>query len=135
MIFLLLACSDSTQLPTQKLMVGREVVVAEVADDGEERAMGLMFRDELTENAGMLFVYPDYRERSFWMKNTRILLSIAFLDREGVIRSLAEMRPLDETMTPSGAEAKYALEMPGGWFTAHGVVVGDTVTGLPAAAE
>ena len=135
MILWLLACDDGRAMPTTKLTVGSEVVTVEVADDGEERAMGLMFRDRLAENTGMLFVYPDARERSFWMKNTRIPLSIAFIDETGTIRSMAEMKPLDETMTRSGAPVPYALEMPGGWFPEHGLKVGDKVTGLPTGAR
>ena len=90
MILLILACTDGRLLPTAEIAVGAETITVEVADDGEERAMGLMFRDSLPEDSGMLFVYPDSRERSFWMKNTRIPLSIAFIDATGTILNPAE---------------------------------------------
>lgn len=116
------------------LTVGEARVTVEIADEPSERSRGLMYRDTLGADDGMLFVYPDAAERSFWMHNTRIPLSIAYLDAEGRIVSLADMRPLDDTGVPSGAPAMYALEVNAGWFARHGVHVGDVVKGLPAPA-
>jgi uncharacterized protein len=125
----LLACGAT--LGTTSLEVAGHRVSAEVADDPDERATGLMNRDQLGADAGMLFVYPDLRVREFWMKNTRIPLSIAFLDDQGTIVRIAEMEPYDQTLTSSLYPARYALEMNSGWFAAHGVSKGATVAGLP----
>jgi uncharacterized membrane protein (UPF0127 family) len=121
-------------LPTVTLVVGATPVVAEVADDDAERTAGLMFRSRLGTDQGMVFVYPREAPRAFWMRNTILPLSIAYLDDEGVIVRLADMTPKDETPVPSGAPAMYALEMAQGWFVSHGVAVGVKVTGLPAPA-
>jgi len=90
-----------------------------------------MYRDSLPANSGMVFVYPDAKERSFWMKDTRVPLSIAYVDADGVIVHLADMTPLDTTGVPSEKPAMYALEMNKGWFATHDVTVGDRITGLP----
>lgn len=116
------------------LTVGEARVTVEIADEPSERSRGLMYRDTLGADDGMLFVYPDAAERSFWMHNTRIPLSIAYLDAQGRIVHLADMQPLSDTSVPSGAPAAYALEVNAGWFTRHGVRVGDVVKGLPAPA-
>lgn len=133
MLLPLLACAHGGAATTT-LRVGTTELAVEIADTPEERAQGLMYRDHLADDRGMLFVYPDAQERRFWMKNTRIPLSIAFLDPAGTILSIADMKPLDTNTTPSGAPAMYALEVNKGWFAAHGVTVGTLVTGLPPAA-
>jgi uncharacterized membrane protein (UPF0127 family) len=120
-------------LPTTSLIVGGKLVIAEVADDDGERQRGLMQRPALPPGGGMLFVYPDARPRSFWMKDTILPLSIAYIDEDGRIVSIRDMRPLDESGVPSGAPAQYALEMDQGWFTQNGVVVGAQIDGLPGA--
>ena len=120
-------------LPTVVLTVGTVDITAEVADDPRERAAGLMFRDRLAPETGMIFVYPAARSLSFWMRNTCLPLSIAYIDTMGRIVSLADMEPLREQGVPSGAPALYALEMEQGWFARKGVSVGDRVVGLPPA--
>lgn len=127
---LFFGCQGGT-LPTATITVKDRRVDVEVADDESERALGLMYRDRLGEDAGMLFVYPSAQERSFWMKDTRIPLTIAYLDADGRIVHLADMKPLDTSPVPSGKPAKYALEMNKGWFARHDVKVGDTVGNLP----
>jgi hypothetical protein len=122
-------------LPTVVLTLAGVDVVAEVADDVMERASGLMFRDGLEPDSGMVFVYPNSRPRSFWMRNTCLPLSIAYLDAAGIIVSIGDMDPLVETGVPSDAPAQYALEMSRGWFVRKGVSVGERVVGLPPAAE
>lgn len=119
-------------LPTAVLTVGSVDVMAEVADDPKERAYGLMFRDALAADAGMVFVYPNARPLSFWMRNTCLPLSIAYIDAMGQIVSIADMTPLNEQGVPSGTPAQYALEMEQGWFARKGVSVGDHIVGLPA---
>lgn len=131
-ILTLLACATGGGLPTTTITVKDVEIKVEVADEAGERAQGLQHRKSLPPDEGMVFVYPDAAPRSFWMEYTTLPLSIAFLDAEGRIVRIADMKPLDRTSVPSGAPAMYALEMNQGWFAAHGVVVGDQVTGLPA---
>jgi uncharacterized membrane protein (UPF0127 family) len=102
-------------------------VQVEIADDTEEMARGLMGRTALAEDAGMLFVYPEERELSFWMKDTLIPLSIAFMDREGRIVDIQDMKALDDTPPhyASAEPAQYALEVNKGFFDERGVEVGD----------
>lgn len=130
-LFLAIGCAHGGALPAARLTVGAEKITVEVADEPQERSLGLMYRDSLDADTGMLFVYPDEAERSFWMRNTRVPLSIAYIDAKGRIVHIADLAPLDERSVPSLAPAKYALEMNKGWFAAHGVQVGSTVTGLP----
>jgi uncharacterized protein len=107
---------------------GEEVEVrVEIADSPEEQATGLMNRTALTEDRGMLFVFPGEEVRSFWMKNTLIPLSIAYMDSEGRIVDLQDMKPLDdeEPHYVSAEPAKYALEVNKGYFDENGVEVGD----------
>ena len=110
-----------------RLTVGGHEVLVEVADEPEERQRGLMYRESLPEDEGMLFVYDRERPLSFWMKNTVIPLDIAFLDASGRIVDIQSMEPYNEASITSRAPAIYALEMNRGWFEAHGVEVGDRV--------
>jgi uncharacterized membrane protein (UPF0127 family) len=129
------SCLHRDRLPSIDLQVGGHTVRAEVADSMDERSQGLMYREELGADRGMLFVYPDVRPRSFWMANTTIPLSIAFIDERGVIFRIRDMVPLDRRHTRSGLPARYALEMNQGWFEEHGVDEGAQVEGLPGPAE
>jgi uncharacterized membrane protein (UPF0127 family) len=108
-------------------------IEVEIADDTEEMARGLMGRTALAEDAGMLFVYPDERELSFWMKDTLIPLSIAFMDSEGRIVDIQDMKALDDAPPhyTSAEPARYALEVNEGFFDERGVEVGDRAK-LPA---
>ena len=108
---------------------GGEVEVrVEIADDLPEQTRGLMKRTALAEDRGMLFVYSDEEVRSFWMKNTLIPLSIAYMDSEGRIVDIQDMKPLDDDPPNyvSAEPARYALEVNRGFFEEHGVEVGDT---------
>ena len=101
-------------------LAGKRIVV-EVADDDDRRAYGLMNRDHLPKDQGMLFVFDEAERRSFWMKNTRIPLSIAYFDKGRVLREIIDMRPdpitaIQNKTYPSHTEAQYALEMNIGWF-------------------
>lgn len=109
---------------------GKDVPVrVEISDDAAERAQGLMNREKLGEERGMLFVYPSERDMSFWMKNTLIPLSIAYIDSEGRIVDLQDMKALDDEPPHyvSAESAQYALEVNKGFFDERGVEVGDTV--------
>jgi hypothetical protein len=103
-------------------------LTVEIADSPEERARGLMFRDSLPADAGMLFVWPGDTLSPFWMKDTLIPLSIAFIDADGVILHIEDMEPLDETLHVSPKPYRYAVEANQGWFEEHGIEVGDGVT-------
>jgi uncharacterized membrane protein (UPF0127 family) len=107
---------------------GEEVRVrVEIADDDFERARGLMYRTALAEDRGMLFVFDAEQKLSFWMKNTLIPLSIAFMDSEGRIVDIQDMKPLDDDPPSyvSAEPAQYALEVNQGFFEERGVKVGD----------
>ena len=120
------------ELPAVTLVIrtpaGEAVEVrAEVADERAERQPGLMGRTELAPHAGMLFVFGRERDLSFWMRNTLIPLSIAYIAADGRIVDIQDMEPLDETSQPSAEPAKYALEVNQGFFAERGVEVGDEV--------
>lgn len=107
---------------------GEKVEVrVEIADEPDEQARGLMDRTALGRDRGMLFVFPDEKERSFWMKNTLIPLSIAYIDSEGRIVDIQDMKPLDDDPPHyvSAEPARYALEVNQGFFDENGVKVGD----------
>ena len=110
-------------------------ITAEVADTPALRTRGLMGRQSLAPNHGMLFVFEQPQQQCFWMRNTPLPLSIAFLDDEGRISSMADMQPLSEATHCSQIPVRYALEMEQGWFTKRGIQPGEIIRGLaPAAA-
>jgi len=107
---------------------GKEIRV-ELALTAEARFRGLKFRRELGKDAGMLFVFPRDVRHPFWMKETFLPLSIAFLDREGRIIRIAEMEPLNENkLYHSPRPYRYALEMNQEWFDRNGVEAGDMIS-------
>lgn len=118
-----------------ELVLGGVTVAAEVADSPQERAIGLMGRSSLPVNQGMIFVYPDEAVRSFWMKNTPLPLSIAFIDKLGRVVHIAELKPNDTTPVSSQVPAMFALEMDSGWFAEHGVTIGQPIAGLPSSTQ
>ena len=117
-----------------EIVVGGVTVSAEVADDAAERAQGLMGRASLPDNHGKLFVYPDEKVRSFWMKHTPLPLSIAFIDKLGRVVHMADLTPNETTPVSSDVPAMYALEMTRGWFKEHCVAIGQPISGLPVPA-
>ena len=114
----------------------RSPVEVEIADTDAERQTGLMGRNVLPENAGMLFVFEGEQTLSFWMRDTLIPLSIAYIDAEGRIVDIQDMQPLDDVPPHyvSAEPAQYALEVNQGFFEERGVMVGDTVE-LPVQSE
>ena len=95
---------------------------AELALTHEEKGRGLMFRSRMDENSGMLFVFDREQMMDFWIKNTYIPLSIAYIDSEGIIREIYDMKPLDISISyPSKYPARYALEVNRGWFSRKGI--------------
>jgi uncharacterized membrane protein (UPF0127 family) len=123
---------DPFGLRIVNLMVGGVSLKAEVAEDDQSREMGLMFRDSLPEDRGMLFIFDQPHQASFWMKNTKIPLSIAFLGNDRVISEEKSMRPYDETLIQSRSDKiRYAIEVNAGWFDRHRVQPGTKVEGIP----
>jgi len=133
------ASPTGTPQPTLEqidLEVGEVTVKAEVADEEPERQAGLMFRGKLEEDAGMLFVFSRPQPMGFWMRNTIIPLSIAYISPEGIILEIHDMEPLSERSIRSKfSNILYALEMEQGWFEKKGLLPGDRVAGLPEASE
>jgi uncharacterized membrane protein (UPF0127 family) len=122
-------------LPVMHLNVGGKTIAVEVACTPSSMTQGLMHRTELPPDTGMLFIYPRDQRSRFWMKNTLIDLSAAFIDAEGVVINTVEMKALDEvTHHAPLRDARYGLEMPTGWFAAHGIAAGARVGGLPTRA-
>ena len=120
------ACSQA--LPFTEIKVRGHALSVEIAANPTARTCGLSQRAKLPENNGMLFVFPTARHASFWMKDTQISLSIAFLDDDGRIISIQKMAPLDvEKRYRSGRPVRYALEVNQGWFVQHRIRVGDMV--------
>ncbi len=115
------------------LQAGNRHIRAELASTPIARSAGLMFRTQMDENTGMLFVFPDDTPRAFWMKNTLLPLSIAFMDDHGVILNVEDMEPQTEDPHPSRGPAKFALEMNQGWFDRAGVGAGVTIKGVEMA--
>jgi uncharacterized membrane protein (UPF0127 family) len=135
-MFWLLACAGKApHFPTTTLGINDLEIRVEVADSPGERGQGLMFRKKLDADRGMLFVYPTVEPRSFWMKNTSIPLSIAFLDEAGRVVNIEDLRPFDTRSVLSTAPALYALEMNRGWFSTHEVEAGALILNLPGASE
>lgn len=118
--------------PRVELTIGMYRIVAEVAADEPSRERGLMFRQHLGANEGMVFVFPAAGRQCMWMKNTPIALSVAFLDEAGRILNVEEMAPRTLDSHCAAAPARYALEMPGGWFRERGIGPGTRIEGLEA---
>ena len=116
------------ELPTVHVVVKGHDLTIELATTPEARTCGLSLRDSLPANRGMLFVYAEPEILTFWMKNTRMPLSIAFIDTAGRIVSIQKMNPFPiTTIYASPVPALYALEVNQGWFEENGVGVGDVV--------
>jgi uncharacterized membrane protein (UPF0127 family) len=128
------SCSKKKAEPESRfptLTIKGTVLYIEKAVTDEERQHGLMHRKKLPANQGMLFVYSEERILSFWMKNTYIPLSIAYIDSKGIIVDIQDMKPETEDSYPSKKPALYALEVNQGWYAEHNITVGDKVEGLP----
>ena len=125
------AATANEALPTIPLSINGHKIVVEVAATPERRSLGLMNRFSLQPDHGMIFVFDSPEPQAFWMKNTFIPLSIAFVAADGRIINVDEMQPHDESTHTSRGPALYAIEMRKGWFTERGIKSGDVITGLP----
>ncbi len=111
------------------------IVEAEIADKPDTREKGLMFRKNIPDGTGMLFVFEEDRVLRFWMKNTPSPLSIAYIDWKGEIKDILDMKPFDLSDVCASGYVRYALEVPQGWFGRAGVKVGDKLDLLPLQAR
>ena len=125
--------SFSAELPTVELAIKGHRAIAEIAATEATRTTGLMNRFSLQPDHGMLFVFREPEPQAFWMKNTYVPLSIAFIGSDGKILNIEDMAPLTESTHPSRGPALYALEMKKSWFADRGISSGDSVTGLEKA--
>lgn len=132
----LLPASASAQMPVAELSVGMHRIEAEVAHTERNRQLGLMHRKAMPLQQGMVFVFTADARHCMWMRNTLIPLSVAFVDRDGRILNIEDMKPMTEDSHCAAGPARYALEMNLGWFAQRGVGIGATIRGidrLPAA--
>lgn len=116
-----------SELEIVELPVGGHIFTVELAQTAAQREQGLMFRQELPADSGMLFIFEESAPRAFWMRNTYIPLSIAYIDARGRILEIYDMKPLSEALVRSRSPAKYALEVNQGRFAEVGVSRGDVL--------
>jgi uncharacterized membrane protein (UPF0127 family) len=122
------------ELESVNLSIGSKTIRAEIADEEHERAAGLMFRKALAADAGMLFIMPQTGPVAFWMRNTELPLTIAYIAPNGAIMEIHDLEPFNERPVPSRfPQVAFALEMPGGWFTKNNIWPGERLQGLPKA--
>jgi len=145
-LFLLAGCADEPstpppaaeapqRLPTATIRVGDVPLVVEVADTQAERQRGMMFRRRLGPDEAMLFVFEGESNLRFWMKNTYVDLDLAYLSADGTILEIARLHAHNTEYVYSREPARFALETPAGWLTAHGIEEGDRVTIPPEVAN
>ncbi len=121
------------ELPTLELTAGLYRIETEVAASDANRRVGLMHRERLATNRGMLFVFPEVSAHCMWMKNTLIPLSVAFLDEDGKVINIADMTPHSLNSHCAGRPARFALEMNQGWFSGKGIGPGSRIGGVAKA--
>lgn len=110
-----------------EISINKIKIEVEIADTAESRQKGLMFRDSLPEEQGMLFIFEKEQKMSFWMKNTEMPLSIAYINKSGIIKEIHHMEALSEKAVQSSHSVLYALEVNQGYFERKGIKVGDSV--------
>ncbi len=127
------AAPASAQMPVMELTAGFHRIEAEVAANDGNRQQGLMHRRVMSANHGMLFVFEQLDRHCMWMRNTLLPLSVAFLDQNGVILNIEDMKPKTEDNHCAAKPARFALEMNVGWFSAKGIKVGQRIGGIEKA--
>lgn len=121
--------APQTQLPRIQLKAGMHLIDAQVASTPEQRATGLMHRPSMPTHEGMLFVFEQPAVQCFWMKNTLLPLTAAFVADDGTIVNLADMKPQTLDSHCSSQPVRFVLEMNQGWFTKRGLVAGTRLGG------
>ena len=119
------------RLDTIDITAGMHIIKAEVAQTSTQQMIGMMFRKDMGANEGMLFVNTDSSQRCFWMRNTLVPLSIAFIDDDGTIVNIAEMQPQSDASHCSAKPVRFALEVRQGWFAKRGIKAGFRLRGAP----
>ena len=130
-LLLAAACAhgpEPQRLDKVQIELGGRKLAVEAACTPQRREMGMMYRQTLKPDEGMLFVFPHDEELAFYMKNTPVPLSIAFIKADGVIANIAHMEPYSLETHHSRTECRFALEMPFGWFARNGVAEDSKVT-------
>ena len=125
------AAGQPQQLPVIQLRAGMHLIQAEVARTPQEHAIGLMWRKEMPTNHGMIFAFPKAGVQCFWMKNTLLPLSVAFIDDNGRVVNIDEMKPQTEDSHCSAEPVRFVLEMNSGWFQKRGIKAGSKIEGAP----
>ncbi|WP_018142191.1 DUF192 domain-containing protein [Thioalkalivibrio sp. ALJ7] len=118
------------KLPTAELSLGEQTLTIEIAATDRSRRLGLMHRDHLPDDHGMLFIWSRPAEYGMWMQNTRIPLDVAFIDADFTITNIASMTPHSTRIHSAKRPVLYALEVNAGWFEEHGITRNDTVPDL-----
>ena len=117
-----------SKLQTTKIWLGAEELETELALTGEQQQVGMMFRTNMAENTGMLFVFPWPHQTSFWMKNTIVPLSAAYIDPDGIIVEIHDLKPHDtNSVLAASNRIQFVLEVNQGWFSRHNVKTGAVV--------
>ena len=123
--------SPQTDLPRVKITAGMHLITAQVAQTPEQRSTGLMFRKEMPQAEGMLFVFEQPSQQCFWMKNTLLPLTAAFVADDGTIVNLEDMKPQTTDSHCSSKPVRFVLEMNQGWFAKKGLKAGFKLAGEP----
>jgi uncharacterized membrane protein (UPF0127 family) len=118
-----------TQLPRATLNAGMHLMQVQLAQDFEQRQIGLMWRKEMPQNEGMLFIFEQAGVQCFWMRNTLIPLSAAFVADDGTIVNLVDMKPMNDSSHCSHKPVRFVLEMNQGWFAKRNIQAGFKLTG------
>jgi uncharacterized membrane protein (UPF0127 family) len=126
----LITSNAYADLDKVKIIIGSKVLIVESAETQEDEAQGLMNRKSLGQNEGMMFLFEEGSLPCFWMKNTLIPLSIAFVDRDNVIVKIEDMQPETENEHCSGKPVVFAIEVNQGWFKNNNINVGDKIDSI-----
>jgi uncharacterized protein len=127
------ACADDGQakLPVVRINAGIHNILAEVAETPDQHEVGLMFRKTMGTSEGMLFIFDEPAKQCFWMKNTLLPLSAAFIANDGTIVNIEDMKPLTLESHCSAKPVRFVLEMNQGWFAKRGIKAGERLQGQP----
>jgi len=120
-----------TDLPRTKLSAGFHQIEVQVASTPAQQATGLMFRAEMPQHEGMLFIFPEPKQQCFWMKNTLIPLTAAFVADDGTVVNLEDMQPQTTQSHCSAKPVRFVLEVNQGWFAKKGLKAGMRLVGPP----
>ena len=125
--------APAAALPMVELTAGIHLIHAELADNDSARMRGLMYRESLPPNHGMLFIFDETANHCMWMRNTVLPLSVAFIDNDGTIVNIEEMKARTDDTHCARHGVHYALEMSAGWYKAHGLSSGSVIKGIDKA--